>query len=84
MKATAWPPPWRWVVPLTIEALRATCLVPVTPLEALLTGDRSPCLSSKEEKGEGLCLSVARLVSEFLFMQIMMCEMNFPQYHKKV
>lgn len=66
VRATAWPPPWRWVVPLTIAALPATCLVPVTPPEALLTGGRSPCLSSKEEGGgEGLCLSVAGFVSKY-------------------
>lgn len=47
VRAIAWPPPWRWAVPLTIAAHPATCRVPVMPLEALLTGDRSPCLSSK-------------------------------------
>lgn len=63
VRAIASPPPWRWVVPLTIAALPATCLVPVMPLEALLTGDRSPCLSSKDGGGgEGLCLSVAGFV----------------------
>lgn len=67
VKATAWPLPWRWVVPLTIEALQATCPVPVTPPEALLTGDRSPCLSSKGEEAEGLCLTVAGLVPECSF-----------------
>ena len=61
VRATAWSPPWRWVVPLTIEALRATCPVPVTPPEALLTGDRSPCPSSKGEEAEGLCLFVCGL-----------------------
>lgn len=53
-RATAWPPRWRWVAPPTIAARPATSRVPVTPPEALLTGDRSPCLSSKQEGGEGL------------------------------
>lgn len=55
VRAIAWLPPWRWVAPHTIAALPATCLVPVTPPEALLTGDRSPCLNSKEE-GERDCV----------------------------
>lgn len=71
VRAIAWPPPWRWVVPPTIAALPATCPVPVTPPEAPLTGDRSPCLSSKEEGGEGLCLAVTVFVSEYLLIQIM-------------
>lgn len=51
MRATAWPLRWRWVVRLTTAALPATCLVPVRPLEALRTGGRSPCLSSKNDTG---------------------------------
>lgn len=65
-RAIAWPPPWRWVVPLTIAALPVTCLVPVMLLEALLTGGRSPCLNSKEEGEERLCLSVWFVSDSFL------------------
>lgn len=68
-RAIAWCLPWHWVVPLTIAALPATCLVPVMPLEALLTGDRSPCLSSKKKGGDCVCLSLS-LFGPVTFMQI--------------
>lgn len=48
-RATAWPPPWRWVAPPTTAAHPATSPAPATPLEAPLTGDRSPCPSSKRD-----------------------------------
>ena len=70
VRAIAWPLPWRWVVPLTIAALPATCLVPVTPPEALLTGDRSPCLSSKEGGGGGLCIDDRVFLMQIMVHQI--------------
>lgn len=55
VRAIVWPLPWHWVVHPTIAALPAICLVPVMPPEALLTGDRSPCLNSKKGGWEWGC-----------------------------